>query len=431
MYIFPSISHTLFEEVECMKKYVEIEYVHAREVLDSRGNPTVEVEVYTEDGDVGRAIVPSGASTGKYEAHELRDGDKTRYGGKGVLNAVNNVNSLIAQEIEGLNVLNQTEIDETMIDLDGTENKSKLGANAILGVSMAAAKAATCNLQIPLYQHLGGVSGRNIPAPMMNILNGGKHADNNVNIQEFMIVPTGIDYFSERLRMCSEVYWKLKSILKENGYVTSVGDEGGFAPNLKEDEEALKLITEAIKESGYKDNFAIALDVAASEMYEDGEYNFWKTKETKTTEEMIEYYEDLISKYPIISIEDGLSEEDWEGWKKLTKKLGKKIQLVGDDLFTTNVNRLIKGIDSGAANSILIKPNQIGTVTETIDAIRIAKAHGYSTIISHRSGETEDTFIADLAVSLNAKYIKSGAPTRSERVAKYNRLLRIEEMMNE
>lgn len=413
-----------------MKKYVEIECVRAREVLDSRGNPTIEVEVCTEEGDIGRAIVPSGASTGKFEAHEIRDGDKNRYGGKGVLNAVNNVNSLIAQEIEGLNVLNQVEIDETLIDLDGTENKTKLGANTILGVSIATAKAASCNLQIPLYQHLGGISGRNIPYPMMNILNGGRHADNNINIQEFMIVPTGIDYFSERLRMCTEIYWNLKNILKSNGYATSVGDEGGFAPNLKKDEEALDLIYEAIKESGYKDNFAIALDVAASEMYEDGEYNFWKAQETKTTDEMISYYENLILRYPIISIEDGLDEEDWEGWKKLTKKLGDKIQLVGDDLFTTNVNRLIKGIDMDVANSILIKPNQIGTITETIDAIRIGKSHGYNTVISHRSGETEDTFIADLAVGLNAKYIKAGAPARSERVAKYNRLLRIEEMIN-
>lgn len=412
-----------------MKKYVEIEYVHAREVLDSRGKPTIEVEVYTEEGDIGRAIVPSGASTGKYEAHELRDGDKNRYNGQGVLNAVNNVNSVIAQELEGMNVLEQTEIDETLIDLDGTENKSKLGANAILGVSIAVSKAAACNLQIPLYQHLGGISGRTIPAPMMNILNGGRHADNNVNIQEFMIVPAGIEYFSERLRMCSEVYMKLRKILKGNGYTTSVGDEGGFAPNLTQDEEALQLIVQAIQESGYKGNFGIALDVAASEMYENGEYVFWKSGESKTTEEMIDYYEELAQKYPIISIEDGLGEEDWEGWKKLNKKLGKKMQLVGDDLFTTNVKRLIKGIDSQAANSILIKPNQIGTITETIDAIRIAKSHGYSTVISHRSGETEDPFIADLAVGLNSKYIKAGAPARSERMSKYNRLLRIEEMM--
>ncbi|MBQ9267504.1 MAG: phosphopyruvate hydratase [Clostridia bacterium] len=412
-----------------MKKYVEIEYVHAREVLDSRGNPTVEVEVHTEEGDVGRAIVPSGASTGKYEAKEIRDGDKNRYNGKGVLNAVSNVNSVIAQELEGLNVLNQTEIDETLLDLDGTENKAKLGANAILGVSIASAKAAACNLQIPLFQHLGGISGRNIPSPMVNILNGGRHSDNNVNIQEFMIVPTGIDYFSERLRMCTEVYWKLKSILKENHYATSVGDEGGFAPNLEKDEEALALIMQAIEECGYQDHFGLALDVAASEMYEDGEYHFWKTGNTKTTEEMINYYEELIEKYPIISIEDGLGEEDWDGWQDMTRRLGDKVQLVGDDLFTTNVNRLIKGIDCKAANSILIKPNQIGTITETIDAIRIGKSHGYSAIISHRSGDTEDPFIADLAVGLNAKYIKAGAPTRSERTAKYNRLLRIEEMM--
>ena len=368
-----------------------------------------------------------GASTGKYEAHELRDGDKKRYGGKGVLNAVRNINDIIAPEIEGLNVLNQTEIDEVMIELDGTENKSKIGANAILGVSMAVSKAAACNLEIPLFEYLGGISGRNIPTPMMNILNGGKHADNNVNIQEFMIVPSTNDFIKEKIRMCSEIYWNLKQILKLNNYATSVGDEGGFAPNLKSDEEALDLLVEAINTSGYKDDFSIALDVAASEMYENGEYNFWKTQTIRTTDEMIEYYSKLVQKYPIISIEDGLSEDDMEGWTKLTKTLGGKIQLVGDDLFTTNVNRLMEGINNKAANSILIKPNQIGTITETIDAIRYAKCHGYNVIVSHRSGETEDTYIADLSVGLNAKYIKAGAPTRSERTAKYNRLIRIEE----
>lgn len=410
-----------------MKKYVEIEKVHAREVLDSRGNPTIEVEIHTEEGDIARAIVPSGASTGKYEAYELRDNDKKRYNGKGVLKAVDNVNNIIAPEIEGLNVFNQQEIDNIMIEIDGSKNKSKLGANAILGVSMAVAKAGACNLQVPLYQYLGGVSGATIPTPMMNILNGGRHADNNINIQEFMIIPEGIGLFSDRLRMCSEVYWSLKNILIKNGYNTGVGDEGGFAPDMESEEEALDLIMEAIKMCEYENNFSIGLDVAASEMYEDGEYTFFKTGETKTTDEMIEYYEALIQKYPIISIEDGLGEEDWEGWKKLTKKLGDKIQIVGDDLFTTNINRLKKGIENDIANSILIKPNQIGTITETIDVIRYGKANGYSSVISHRSGETEDTFIADLAVGLNVKQIKAGAPTRSERVAKYNQLLRIEE----
>ena len=413
-----------------MKKYVEIEHVHAREVLDSRGNPTVEVEVMTEEGDIGRAIVPSGASTGKFEALELRDGDKNRYNGKGVRRAVNNINNCIAPEIEGINVLEQQEIDELMINLDGTENKSKLGANSLLAVSLATAKAASCNIQIPLYEYLGGISARKIPTPMMNILNGGRHADNNITIQEFMIVPTGIDKFSEKLRMCAEVYNELKSILKARNLATSVGDEGGFAPNLTDDEEALELLVEAIKAAGYKDDFSIALDVAASEMFEEGEYNFWKKNITKTTDEMITYYADLIEKYPIISIEDALAEEDWEGWKNLTKQLGNKVQLVGDDLFTTNVKRLIYGIDNNAANSILIKPNQIGTLTETIDTINYAKKNGYTTIISHRSGETEDTFIADLGVGLGTNYIKSGAPNRSERVAKYNRLLRIEEKIN-
>jgi enolase len=410
-----------------MKKYIQIESIHAREVLDSRGNPTVEVEVLSEEGDIARAIVPSGASTGKYEAMELRDGDKNRYNGKGVLTAVSNVNDIIAPELEGLNIHNQEEIDNIMIELDGTELKSKLGANAILGVSMAVAKVASCNLQIPLYQYLGGITERSLPIPMMNILNGGRHADNNITIQEFMIIPVNVDRFSERLRMCSETYWCLKKILRENGLSTGVGDEGGFAPNLKNDEEALKLIIKAIEEAGFKDNFKLGLDVAASEMYEDGKYNFWKSGETKTSEEMIDYYKKLVNEYPIISIEDGLSEEDWDGWKRLTDELGNKIQLVGDDLFTTNVSRLVKGINQGVANSILIKPNQIGTVTETINAIKTAQNYGYKVVVSHRSGETEDAFIADLSVGLNAGQIKSGAPTRGERIAKYNQLLRIEE----
>lgn len=411
-----------------MKKYVEIDYVHAREVLDSRGKPTIEVEVYTDEGDIGRAIVPSGASTGQFEALELRDKDEYRYNGNGVLKAVNNVNEDIAEAIVGFNVFEQSNIDEAMISLDGTEDKSKLGANAILGVSMAVANAATNNLGIPLYMYLGGVSGRNMPYPMMNILNGGRHADNNLSIQEFMIVPQNVDFFSDRLRMCSEVYGALKSILKKENLSTGIGDEGGFSPNLESDEEALKLITKAIDEAGYKDNFGIALDVAASEMFDGKElYNFWKTGDDKTVDEMIKYYGDLINKYPIISIEDGLAEEDWDGWKKLTKEFDEKIMLVGDDLFTTNTKRLEKGIKEKVANSILIKPNQIGTVTETINAIRMAKANGYTPVMSHRSGETEDAFIADFAVALNLKYIKTGAPCRSERVAKYNQLLRIEE----
>lgn len=411
-----------------MKKYVEIDYVHAREVLDSRGKPTIEVEVYTDDGDLGRAIVPSGASTGKFEALELRDNDEKRFNGKGVLKAVNNVNENIAEEICGLNVFEQASIDEIMISLDGSEDKSKFGANAILGVSMAIADAAAKNLSIPLYMYLGGISGRNMPYPMMNILNGGKHADNNLSIQEFMIVPQDVDLFSERIRMCSEVYSELKNILKKNNLATGVGDEGGFSPNLENDEEALKLIVEAINEAGYKDNFGIALDVAASEMFDGKElYNFWKSGDDKTADEMIKYYDDLIKKYPIISIEDGLAEEDWTGWKKLTKEFDEKIMLVGDDLFTTNTKRLEKGIKEKAANSILIKPNQIGTVTETINTIKMAKANGYTPIMSHRSGETEDTFIADFAVALNMKYIKTGAPCRSERTSKYNQLLRIEE----
>lgn len=410
-----------------MKRYIEIERVFAREVLDSRGNPTIEVEVGTDKHGCGRAIVPSGASTGSNEAMELRDIDKKRYNGKGVLGAVKNVNNLIAKEIIGMNALDQVTIDNYMNYMDGTKNKSSLGANAILGVSMAVARAAADSLKIPLYMYLGGISGTTIPYPMMNILNGGKHADNNVNIQEFMIVPKEVELFSERLRMCTEVYQELKEILKKDGLSTGVGDEGGFSPNLKNDIEAIEYIMKAIDKVGYADNFNISLDVAATEMYKGGKYVFWKTGEELTTDELIDYYRDIINKYPILSIEDGLAEDDWNGWKKLTNELGEKIYLVGDDLFTTNTERLMKGIEQETANSILIKPNQIGTVTETVEAIKMAKANGYMPIMSHRSGETEDTFIADFAVALNLRYIKTGAPTRSERIAKYNQLLRIEE----
>lgn len=371
--------------------------------------------------------MPSGASTGSNEAVELRDNDKKRYNGKGVLEAVKNVNNLIGREIIGMNVLEQVTIDNYMNYMDGTKNKSSLGANSILAVSMAVARAAADSLKIPLYMYLGGVSGTTIPYPMMNILNGGKHADNNVNIQEFMIVPRDVELFSDRLRMCTEVYKELKNILKKDNLSTGVGDEGGFSPNLKSDIMAIDYIMKAIENVGYTDNFSIALDVAASEMYKNGKYEFWKTGEVKTVDEMIEFYRDIVSKYPIISIEDGLSEDDWSGWRKLTNELGEKVFLVGDDLFTTNTERLMKGIKEETANSILIKPNQIGTVTETIEAIKMAKANGYMPIMSHRSGETEDAFIADFAVGLNLKYIKTGAPCRSERVAKYNELLRIEE----
>ncbi len=419
-----------------MKQYLEIESVFAREILDSRGNPTVEVEVIVEGGIMGRAAVPSGASTGAFEAVELRDNDKTRYLGKGVENAVDNVNTIIAPEIEGMNVLDQVEIDETMIALDGTPNKGKLGANAILGVSMACAHAAAEALGMSLYQYIGGVNAKTLPVPMMNILNGGKHADNNVNIQEFMIMPVGADSWREALRMCAEVFHNLKKVLKGKGYNTAVGDEGGFAPNLQKDEEALEVIVEAIKAAGYKpgDEFKIAIDAAATEMYDEakakgkeGCYYFWKTDIMKTKEEMVEFWAELAEKYPIISLEDGLAEEDWEGWKLLTDKLGKKIQLVGDDLFVTNTERLKKGIDLGVANSILIKVNQIGTLTETLDAIQMANRAGYTAVVSHRSGETEDVTIADLVVAMNAGQIKTGAPSRTDRVAKYNQLLRIEE----
>ena len=413
-----------------MKEYLGIENVFAREILDSRGNPTVEVEVVTEGGFLGRAAVPSGASTGAFEAVELRDGDKKRYLGKGVLNAVENVNKIIAPEVEGMNVFDQVAIDNLMISLDGTPNKSKLGANAILGVSMAVAKAAAEALGVALYQYIGGINAKTLPVPMMNIINGGKHADNSVNIQEFMIMPVGANSFRNALQMCTEVFHNLKAVLKDKGYSTAVGDEGGFAPNLKTDEEAIQVILEAVEKAGYKagDDFRIAIDAAATEMYqEDGTYFFWKTGIKKTREEMVDYWAELVDKYPIISLEDGVAEEDWEGWKLLTEKIGQKIQLVGDDLFVTNTTRLKKGIDMAVANSILIKVNQIGTLTETLDAIEMANRAGYTAVVSHRSGETEDSTIADIAVAINAGQIKTGAPSRSDRVAKYNQLLRIEE----
>lgn len=403
--------------------------VHAREVLDSRANPTVEVEVVTEDGGFGRAIVPSGASTGAYEAVELRDNEKNRYMGKGVSKAVHNVNNVIAPNLYEYDVFDQVGIDEMMIELDGTDNKGKLGANAILGVSMAVARAAADELNLPLYQYLGGVGARVMPIPMMNILNGGKHADNNVDIQEFMILPVGAPSFKEALRMGSEVYHHLKKVLQGKGLSTGVGDEGGFAPNLKSNEEAFQVIVEAIEEAGYTPgkDVVLGIDVAASEIYEDGKYYFKGEDRKLSSLEVIDFYEEMISKYPIVSIEDGLSEDDWEGWKLMTARLGKKIQIVGDDLFVTNVKRLQKGIEENAANSILIKLNQIGTITETLSAIELAKINGYKVVISHRSGETEDSTIADLAVAVNSRQIKTGAPARTDRVAKYNQLLRIED----
>jgi len=418
-----------------MKDYLEIIEVEALEVLDSRGNPTVQVTVETIDGAKGVALVPSGASTGAFEAVELRDGDKSRYLGKGVQKAVENVNTKIAEALIGMNVYDQVGIDNMLIELDGTENKGVLGANATLGVSLAVAKAAAASLGMELYNYIGGANAKTMPVPMMNILNGGKHADNTVNIQEFMIMAVGAKSFAECMRMSAEIYHTLKKVLKEKGLETAVGDEGGFAPNLSSDEEALKLIVEAIEKAGYKpgEEVVIALDPAATEMVDeakkigkDGCYYFWKTDELKTSDEMIEFYADLISKYPIASIEDGLAEEDWDGWKKMTEKLGDKIQLVGDDLFVTNVKRLQKGLDLGVTNSILIKLNQIGTLTETLDAIELANKHGYTAVVSHRSGETEDTTIADVAVATNAGQIKTGAPCRTDRVAKYNRLLNIE-----
>ncbi|MBQ1334249.1 MAG: phosphopyruvate hydratase [Clostridia bacterium] len=419
-----------------MKPYLEITDVFAREILDSRGNPTVEVEVIVDDQFVGRAAVPSGASTGAFEACELRDGDKSRYMGKGVLTAVENVNGEIAEAVIGMNALDQIEIDNTMISLDGTPNKTRLGANAILGVSLACAKAAAEALDMPLYRYVGGVNGCVLPVPMMNIINGGKHADNSVTCQEFMIMPVGADSFAEALRWCAQVFHTLKGVLKDKGYSTAVGDEGGFAPNLKSDEEAVATIVEAIKKAGFKpgEDFMIALDPASTEMYDEakkigkeGSYYFWKSGITRTSDEMVEFWADWCEKYPIISIEDGMAEEDWDGWKKLTERIGKKVQLVGDDLFVTNTQRLKKGIDLQTANSILIKLNQIGTLTETLNAIQMANRAGYTAVISHRSGETEDTTIADLSVALNAGQIKTGAPSRSDRVAKYNQLIRIEE----
>lgn len=403
--------------------------VYAREILDSRGNPTVEVEVCLEDGAVGRAAVPSGASTGVHEAVELRDGDKSRYLGKGVTKAVDNVNDIIAEAIIGLEATRQTEIDELLIRLDGTPNKGRLGANAILGVSMAVAKAAASSVGLPLYMYLGGVAAKELPVPMMNILNGGQHADNNVDIQEFMIMPVGAKSFTEALRMNAEIYHNLKALLKSKGLSTALGDEGGFAPNLSCNSKAIEVILEAVEKAGYKpgEDIVIALDVASSEFYEDGKYNLAGEGIVKTSEEMVEYLAELCEKYPIISIEDGMAEDDWEGWKKLTAKLGGKVQLVGDDLFVTNEERLVEGIEKGVANAILIKVNQIGTLTETFNAIETAKRAGYTCIISHRSGETEDTTLADIAVAVNAGQIKTGAPARTDRVAKYNQLLRIEE----
>ena len=417
-----------------MKDYLEIESVRALEVLDSRGNPTVQVEVVTEGGFSGVAMVPSGASTGSFEAVELRDEDKERYLGKGVLKAIENVNKIISKEIEGMNVYEQAKIDATMIKLDGTENKGKLGANAMLGVSLAVAKAAAASLGMSLYNYIGGVNAKELPVPMMNIMNGGKHADSSLSVQEFMIMPVGAKTFSECMRMGVEVYHNLKKVLKSKGYSTGVGDEGGFAPNLGSEEEAVELIIEAIKQAGYKpgEDICLALDVAATEMFDEAKkigkdgYYFWKTDEFKTKDQMIDFIVELAERYPIISIEDGLAEEDWESWKKLTERIGNKVQLVGDDLFVTNIRRLQKGIDNNTANSILIKLNQIGTLTETLDAIELAKRNGYTAVVSHRSGETEDTTLADVAVATNAGQIKTGAPCRTDRVAKYNRLLNIE-----
>ena len=412
-----------------------IESVYAREVLDSRGNPTVEVEVVLESGAEGRAIVPSGASTGAFEAVELRDGDKGRYLGKGTQNAVNNVNTIIAPELEGLESTDQPGIDALLLELDGTPNKGKLGANAILGVSMAVARASADELGLPLFQYIGGVNAKQLPVPMMNILNGGEHADNNVDVQEFMILPVGAPCFKEGLRMGAEVFHALKKVLGEKGLACGVGDEGGFAPNLGSNREALELIVEAISKAGYEPgkDVMLGLDVAASEMYNEETKKYVLAGEGKelTAAEMVDLYEDWTTNFPIITIEDGLDEEDWDGWKVLTERLGKKVQLVGDDLFVTNTERLERGIEAGVANSILIKVNQIGTITETLDAIEMAKRAGYTAVISHRSGETEDTTIADLAVAVNAGQIKTGGPSRTDRVAKYNQLLRIEEMVGE
>lgn len=417
-----------------MKDFLEIVDVQALEILDSRGNPTVQVEVVLEGGYRGIASVPSGASTGSFEAVELRDGDKSRYFGKGVQKAVENVNKKIAKKIIGMNVYEQRKIDRELVKLDDTPNKSNLGANSLLGVSLAVAKAAAESLNMELYEYIGGIQAKELPIPMMNILNGGKHSDNNISIQEFMIMPIGEITFQERLKRGVEVYHTLKKVLKEKGYSVGVGDEGGFAPDLENEEQALDLIIEAIKKAGYEPqkDIVLALDIASTEMYEEAQkigeegYYFWKTKQLKTKQEMIQYVIDLCEKYPIVSVEDGLAEEDWESWKELTSKIGDKVQLVGDDLFVTNPKRLRNGIEKNTANAILIKPNQIGTLTETLDTIYMAKSNGYKTVISHRSGETDDTTIADIAVGVNGGQIKTGAPCRIDRVAKYNRLLKIE-----
>lgn len=418
----------------------KIKLVKAREILDSRGNPTVEVEVLLEDGNIGRAAVPSGASTGAFEAVELRDGDKKRYMGNGVLKAVKHVNGPIAELLVGRNALNQCEIDRVMIEADGTDNKGKFGANAILGASLAVAKAAAESVELPLYQYIGGVNAKVLPVPMMNIINGGKHADSSLNIQEFMIMPVGAKSFHEALEWSTVVFHTLKKLLKGDGYVTAVGDEGGFAPKFNSDDQALEYIVKAIQEAGYTpgEDFYIAMDAAATEMYEEaakagrkGEYLFWKSGEYKTVDEMVAYWEDICNRYPVKSLEDGLAEEDWEGWEKLTKALGDKVQLVGDDLFVTNTKRIKKGMDMEVSNSVLIKFNQIGTLTETLEAIEAAKCNRWTAVVSHRSGETEDVTLADIAVATNAGQIKTGAPSRSDRVAKYNRLLRIEEQLGE
>ncbi|HUT74947.1 MAG TPA: phosphopyruvate hydratase [Armatimonadota bacterium] len=412
---------------------MEIDSILAREILDSRGNPTIEVDVYLTDGSLGRAAVPSGASTGTHEAVELRDGDQRRYGGKGVLRAVDNVNDIIAPELEGMLAAEQAAIDAAMIELDGTPNRGKLGANAILGVSLAVAKAAAEHVGLALYQYIGGVGAHRIPVPMMNILNGGKHADNNLDIQEFMIMPLGAPSFAEGLRMGAEVYHALKGVLAAGGHSTAIGDEGGFAPNLKSNEEALQIIQQAVTEAGYEPgtDIALALDPAATEFYAKGKYVFAGEGAERAGAEMVDYYEDLCARHPIVSIEDGLAEDDWDTWKLLTERLGRRVQIVGDDLFVTNVERLRKGIDLGVANSILIKVNQIGTLTETLAAIETAKRASYTAVVSHRSGETEDATIADIAVATNAGQIKTGAPCRTDRVAKYNQLLRIEEELGE
>jgi len=410
-----------------------IQDIHAREILDSRGNPTVEVDVFLETGEIGRAAIPSGASTGEHEAVELRDGDERRYGGKGVLQAVANVNGQIREELLEEDALNQARIDAILIDLDGSVNKERLGANAILGVSLAVAKAAAAFVDLPFYQYLGGVSARTLPVPMMNILNGGQHADNNVDIQEFMIMPTGAEDFPEALRMGAEVFHSLKSVLKKRGLATSVGDEGGFAPNLPSNEEAIKVILEAVEKAGYRpgEHIHLAVDAAASSFYRDGLYHLAGENRQLGAAEMVDYYADLVSRYPIVSIEDGLAEDDWEGWRHLNEVLGPRIQIVGDDIFVTNMDRLARGIEEDAANSILIKLNQIGTLTETLDCIETAKRAGFTNVISHRSGETEDSTIAHVAVATNAGQIKTGSLCRSDRVAKYNELLRIAEELDE